>query len=781
MLATFVVYRFVNERGEDVFRAVLGKNRLPVRFFLPLGIVLVVLAVAVGGVYGFRNATLMLNNTHEVLGTSLSVSADLFDRLIEELNAMSYDIVSNRTLYPYAMRETGSAATQATEWLTSFKNANSYLKDIILFSGNASGVDIAGQDFITTYGVWTAPTFWRFLHPISYEGTSLSEWISNAKRPLLLFPVQERIKSGKSGYLVYAYPGPGTRATRSTVLFLVDAVLLEKNLGQTASAYSGALQVYASDGRLLYSAGTPWQQLTRAEVVSLTVGDTLSFPGESSLALYSVRHGFTYVLRVPSSALPSQVTGVLLPLLPILAALVALGLAAAFMILRSLLHPIAQITDILAPYEQRDTPGRALGNIVSSIRALESQKDRLEYCVERQAELSQMQCIHNLLHGEYQSDAEIHERFSDVSIASSADRYVVLVTSVDMDLARQDASTDIRASLVRVFTHVELLAGEERFSVPLDSAGMMALLVGVPALTDVDAHLHALFMAADAMLHAAFGASLTVGAGMPVSALSQVPLSFDQAWSALGNCFFTGTRCLLPYDPATLTRRNTGVWYPVAEEEALIAALSLADYRRVALLIGSLLDILRAQVPPVHIAKTVCSSVTHRLIRYAGENAYAEETLDAFSGALRLLERPNATLDAFEDALLTGCAALCGAAEGKGKAMRGELLCRRVMDYGREHFADQMLTLSTIAEAFSLSEGHLSRTFKEQTGHTVMQWLDTVRMTHAQGLLRETSLPLDDIIARCGYWDKGNFIRKFKKEYQLTPMQYREAAQTAKA
>ena len=91
-----------------------------------------------------------------------------------------------------------------------------------------------------------------------------------------------------------------------------------------------------------------------------------------------------------------------------------------------------------------------------------------------------------------------------------------------------------------------------------------------------------------------------------------------------------------------------------------------------------------------------------------------------------------------------------------------------------------MLSLGIIADAFSLSEGHLARTFKEQTGTTVMQWLDGIRINHAQSLLRETNLSLDEIVARCGYWDKSNFIRKFKRIYHITPMQYREAAHSSR-
>ena len=59
---------------------------------------------------------------------------------------------------------------------------------------------------------------------------------------------------------------------------------------------------------------------------------------------------------------------------------------------------------------------------------------------------------------------------------------------------------------------------------------------------------------------------------------------------------------------------------------------------------------------------------------------------------------------------------------------------------------------------------------------SVMQYLSTLRLRHAQTLLRDTELTLDEVIAQCGYNDKSNFIRTFKKAFFVTPMQYRKIA-----
>ena len=73
-----------------------------------------------------------------------------------------------------------------------------------------------------------------------------------------------------------------------------------------------------------------------------------------------------------------------------------------------------------------------------------------------------------------------------------------------------------------------------------------------------------------------------------------------------------------------------------------------------------------------------------------------------------------------------------------------------------------------------MSAGYLSRLYKQQTGDTVMHALDEMRIDSAYALVRDTELSLAEIVAHCGYADKGNFIRKFKKRFGVTPMRCRE-------
>lgn len=87
----------------------------------------------------------------------------------------------------------------------------------------------------------------------------------------------------------------------------------------------------------------------------------------------------------------------------------------------------------------------------------------------------------------------------------------------------------------------------------------------------------------------------------------------------------------------------------------------------------------------------------------------------------------------------------------------------------------QTATLYQIAENFHQSVSVLSKTIKQATGFTFQELLIYKRCQKSAALLIDTSLPVEEIIAAVGYENQSHFYRIFKKEYGMTPKQYRTA------
>lgn len=83
------------------------------------------------------------------------------------------------------------------------------------------------------------------------------------------------------------------------------------------------------------------------------------------------------------------------------------------------------------------------------------------------------------------------------------------------------------------------------------------------------------------------------------------------------------------------------------------------------------------------------------------------------------------------------------------------------------------ITRDSVARQFGVSPNYLSRLFQAHGNMTFSGYLMHVRTDRAKHLLRNYSLKLDDIAARCGYRDTAYFCRVFKKVTKTSPASYR--------
>lgn len=97
---------------------------------------------------------------------------------------------------------------------------------------------------------------------------------------------------------------------------------------------------------------------------------------------------------------------------------------------------------------------------------------------------------------------------------------------------------------------------------------------------------------------------------------------------------------------------------------------------------------------------------------------------------------------------------------------------QRLMEYIDEHFR-QKIKLSYLAEMEDISTTHLSHFFRKTFGMTFQTYLSTQRMEKALVLLRDPSVPLQEIYMRCGFSDHRYLEATCKRMFGCTVAQYR--------
>lgn len=95
-----------------------------------------------------------------------------------------------------------------------------------------------------------------------------------------------------------------------------------------------------------------------------------------------------------------------------------------------------------------------------------------------------------------------------------------------------------------------------------------------------------------------------------------------------------------------------------------------------------------------------------------------------------------------------------------------------VVRYINKHYSEP-LNLSSLAKKFFVSPPYLSKIFKEATGYTLIEYLNSVRVKEAIVLLKETNMKVLDISMEVGFGSVTHFGRVFKEVTGHAPKHYK--------
>ena len=107
---------------------------------------------------------------------------------------------------------------------------------------------------------------------------------------------------------------------------------------------------------------------------------------------------------------------------------------------------------------------------------------------------------------------------------------------------------------------------------------------------------------------------------------------------------------------------------------------------------------------------------------------------------------------------------------------KDQTLSKRIQEYIQDNYQDADLNISITSQHFDLTPAYLSSIYKKQTGGSLLEYINTVRITHAQQFL-EQGYSVVEVAEMSGFRDSGTFIRAFKKKMGVTPGQLRKKNQ----
>ncbi|MBQ4617215.1 MAG: helix-turn-helix transcriptional regulator [Clostridia bacterium] len=106
--------------------------------------------------------------------------------------------------------------------------------------------------------------------------------------------------------------------------------------------------------------------------------------------------------------------------------------------------------------------------------------------------------------------------------------------------------------------------------------------------------------------------------------------------------------------------------------------------------------------------------------------------------------------------------------------MENRELIAHAVEYAMTNAGDDNITVQAVAEHAGFSIDYFNRLFLAHTGFTVMAYIGYRRLKTAVQLLRTTDKSVLEIALEVGYTSHEGFTKAFKKEYGVTPSEYRQ-------
>jgi AraC-like DNA-binding protein len=108
------------------------------------------------------------------------------------------------------------------------------------------------------------------------------------------------------------------------------------------------------------------------------------------------------------------------------------------------------------------------------------------------------------------------------------------------------------------------------------------------------------------------------------------------------------------------------------------------------------------------------------------------------------------------------------------RAISSNYAVARAEHYIEQHYSE-IITVRQLAELGNMSVSSFNRTFRKETNLTPIEYLIEVRIEKSKKLLRRKEIPITEIAISCGFNSSSHFSSSFSRLSNITPTEYRNA------
>ena len=227
---------------------------------------------------------------------------------------------------------------------------------------------------------------------------------------------------------------------------------------------------------------------------------------------------------------------------------------------------------------------------------------------------------------------------------------------------------------------------------------------------------------------------------------------------------------IIMYDEIKNLQRK--YYYPMEMEEKIMNAIKVGDSTAVEDYIGKVLDINYSENNiSIDICRCLIFDMMGTLIKGADLSGCGNVLNDMNISKQLSAKLPLADIkDRFRNFAQIICNEII---EKQSENESNKQLSRKIIEFIYENYQNPDLNISLTGLHFDITPAYISTLFKKQTGESLLEYINAVRVKEAQILL-EQGISVVETAQKVGFRNSGAFIRVFKKKTGITPGQMKK-------
>jgi two-component system, response regulator YesN len=269
--------------------------------------------------------------------------------------------------------------------------------------------------------------------------------------------------------------------------------------------------------------------------------------------------------------------------------------------------------------------------------------------------------------------------------------------------------------------------------------------------------------------------SITICMGATFHQWNEISRSYEEAKQAMDYAMFHAGCPTVWYEQ--MDKDTTAYYYPIELELRLLNAMKAGEWPEVQRIMAHIVERNFAERElsadrTLELFNEMKGTLLKLLEFHLFRDAAEMEAVRKLFAEIQITNNPPLVRQSLESAMEAFCSRIA-----QRRSDTHQETVTYILKLLESMYGESDLTVYQIAKKVGRPEKYITQLFKEQTGETIADRLEQIRIRRATELLLQNELTIEEIAAQVGYNSAHSFRRAFKRVSGTSPSQFRASSE----